>query len=111
MKWLFSLVLCGLAITLGFKLLPVYIDNRAVKSIAQELVADGGLKNQPKRQIQSALNNMFATRNLAHLDPAEVVQIHRDNQGGLVLDVKYEERRKLMYNLEIVAAFDDQISR
>jgi hypothetical protein len=111
MKWVLTLVLGGLAITVGFKLLPVYIDNKTVMTIAQELVDDQELKNQPKRHIQSALDNMFLTRDVGHLDPKEVVNIHRDDNGNLVLGVKYEERRKLMYNLEIVAAFDDQISR
>lgn len=111
MKWVLTLLLGGMAITFGFKLLPVYIDNKAVKTIAEELVADHELKNQPKRQIQSALDNMFATHNITHLDPKEIVKIERDDNGQLVLGVKYEERRKLMYNLEIVAAFDDQISR
>lgn len=111
MKWVLTLLLGGMAITFGFKLLPVYIDNKAVMTIAEELVADQELKNQPKRQIQSALDNMFLSHNLAHLDPKEIVKINRDDNGELVLGVKYEERRKLMYNLEIVAAFDDQISR
>ncbi len=111
MKWVLTLLLGGTAIVFGFKMLPVYIDNKTVMTIAEELVTDHELKNKPKRHIQSALDNMFLTRNLAHLDPNEIVRINRDDNGDLVLGVKYEERRKLMYNLEIVAAFDDQISR
>ena len=40
----------------------------------------------------------------------EIVKVVRDNSGDWVLDIKYEERRKLMYNLEIVAGFDEQFT-
>jgi len=111
MKWLLTLALCGLVAVAGFRLLPVYIDNRSVVSIAQDVVRDTELDGKPKKLVQSALAAQFYERSLHHLDPKEVVSIARDKSGDLVLDIKYEERRPLLYNLEIVAAFDDQISR
>ena len=56
------------------------------------------------------VEQLFSSNDINSLDPKEVVKVERDNTGRWVLDVKYEERRKLLYNLEIVAAFDDQFT-
>ena len=109
-KWAIGLAIAAIIGLTGFKLVPVYINNHAVKKIAQEVVRDDTLKDSTKRAVLGRLSNEFHERNLSHLDPKEVVKVARDTNGNLVLDVKYEERKKLMYNLEIVAGFDEQFS-
>ena len=109
-KWVIGIVVIGFAGITAFQLVPVYIHNHAVAKIAQQIVSDPELKNRPKREVLSTLRTRFADNSLTHLDPKEVVSVARDSNGELVLDVKYEERRKLMYNLEIVAGFDEQFT-
>jgi len=109
-KWLGMLALIGVVAITGIQLVPVYMSNYAVKQIAQEVVADTSLKAKPKRDVLNQLKGRFIAQDLDHLDPGEIVKVARDNNGEWVLDVKYEERRKLMYNLEIVAGFDEQFT-
>lgn len=109
-KWLFGLTVAGLIGLTGFKLIPVYIHNHAVKTIAQDVVSDADLKNRPKREVLNQISSRFYDNNISHLDPKEIIKVARDTNGNLVLDVKYEERRKLMYNIEIVAGFDEQFT-
>lgn len=109
-KWFVGLVVTGVIVLNGVKLLPVYLNNHAVKKIAQQIVNDDELKRSPKREVLGQLKSRFMENNLTHLEPKEVVKVARDANGNLVLDVKYEERRKLMYNIEIVAGFDEQFT-
>lgn len=109
-KWALALAVAGVLGLAGIKLVPVYISNHAVSKIAQQIVSDAELKNKPKREVLSQLEREFLENNLGHLDPKKVVKVARDANGGLVLDVKYEERKKLLYNLEIVAGFDEQFT-
>lgn len=109
-KWGLGILLAGAVLLTGFKLVPVYIDNHALNKIVGEVLRDGELKNRPRREVLSALQGRFADHNLTHLDPKEVIKVARDKNGELVMDVKYEERRKLLYNLEIVAGFDEQFT-
>ncbi len=109
-KWVVGLAVLGFVGLTGFKLVPVYINNHAVGKIAQDVVTDTELKNRSKREVLGKIGRQFADNNLSHLDPKEVMSVARDSNGNLVLDVKYEERRKLLYNLEIVAGFDEQFT-
>lgn len=109
-KWLGILAIVFFVAVTGIQLVPVYMSNYAVKQIAQDMVEDTSLKSRPKREIISQLKGRFNAQDLHHLDPGEIVKVARDNKGDWVLDVKYEERRKLMYNLEIVAGFDEQFT-
>jgi len=106
-KWLVGVGIGAIFIVTGLQLVPVYINNHAVKTIAKDVVADGTLKGQPKREIMRAISTKF-TQNDLTLNPENVVKVSKDVNGDLVLDVKYEERRPLFSNLEIVAGFDDQ---
>lgn len=109
-KWVLGILLVGAVLLTGFKLVPVYIDNHALNKIVNDVLKDTELKSRPKREVISALQERFRDHNLTHLDPKEVIKVARDSNGELVLDVKYEERRKLLYNLEIVAGFDEQFT-
>lgn len=109
-KWLGILAILFFVALTGFQLVPVYMSNYAVKQIAQEVVTDSALKSKPKREVINQLKGRFLAQDLDHLDPGEIVKVGRDNNGEWVLDIKYEERRKLMYNLEIVAGFDEQFT-
>ncbi len=109
-KWVIGIVVIGFVGITGFQLVPVYINNHAVNKIARQVVSDTELKNRPKREVLGKIQKQFSDNKLSHLDPKEVVSVARDSNGELVLDVKYEERRKLMYNLEIVAGFDEQFT-
>ena len=109
-RWLCILAIIGVVGITGFRLVPVYMNNYAIKQIAQEVVADTSLKSKPKREVINQLKGRFNAQDIDHLDPGEIVKVVRDNSGDWVLDIKYEERRKLMYKLEIVAGFDEQFT-
>jgi len=109
-KWLGILTIAGILAVMGIQLVPVYIQNYTVKKVAQEVASDVELQKSPKREVRNRLAQLFNSHDINSLDPKEIVTVDRDNTGQWVLGVKYEERRKLLYNLEIVAAFDDQIT-
>lgn len=109
-KWLAVATIAGIFAVMGIQLLPVYIQNHAVKKIASEVVSDAELAESPKRKVMAKVTELFNRNDINSLDAKEVVTVGRDKVGELMLIVKYEERRKLLYNLEIVAAFDDEIT-
>ncbi len=109
-KWFLGLAVVGFFAVSVFQLVPVYMTNHTVSQIVQQVVSNSELDGRPKRDVLRLLSTRFAERDLDHLDPNEMMKVARDANGKLVLDVKYEERRKLMYNLEIVAGFDEQFT-
>lgn len=108
-NWILGFVIGGFLLLTGFQLIPVYMDNHAINKIVADVVTDDELKKRPKREVLGELEGRFAASDI-DLKPKEVVKLARDTNGELVVDVKYEQRRKLMYNLEIVAGFDEQFT-
>jgi len=104
------MAVAAIFIVAGLQLGPVYIQNQMVKKIAEQVVTDAEMQKSPKRDVMKRLAQLFSNNDINSLDPKEVVSVDRDNTGQWVLGVKYEERRKLIHNIEIVAAFDDQIT-
>ncbi len=109
-KWIGIIAITAIVAVLGVQMVPVYIQNQTIKSIAQKVVTDNELASAPKRDVVKAIENGFSANSINSLKPKEVVTVNRGAAGDWVLDVKYEERRKLLYNIHIVAAFDDQIT-
>ena len=105
-KWIITIAIAGIVALMGIQFVPVYIQNHAVKKVAQE-VLDSDLRS--KREVNKKVAELFDLNDI-NKDPKEILTLARDNKGAWVVDVKYEERRKLLYNLELVAAFDDQIT-
>jgi len=109
-KWIAGIAVIAMVALLGMALVPAYIENHKVTKIATQVVNDPELAKSPRRVVAKRVEELFRTNEVKNLKPEDVVTVLRDNAGELVIDVKYEERRKLVYNLEIVAVFDDQIT-
>lgn len=105
-KWIITIAIAGMLALVGIQFIPVYIQNHAVKKVAQEVIS-GDFKS--KRAVIKKAEELFRLNDI-NKDSKEILSVNRDNTGEWVVGVKYEERRKLMYNLELVAAFDDQIT-
>jgi len=107
-KMLGAVVLCGAVALLGMKLVPVYMQNYKIKKIAEQVVSDPELRS--KREVVKKVEELFRFEDIDDLEVKDTVIVNRDNVGEWVLDVKYEKRSDLVYNLGVIATFDDQIT-
>ena len=105
-KLLVTIAVAGMLALVGIQFIPIYIQNHAINKVAQDVVSQDF---RSKREIVSRVEELFRLNDIGQ-NPKEIMKVVRDNKGNWVVDVKYEERRKLMYNMELVAAFDDQIT-
>ncbi len=106
-KLIVTVAIAGVVALMGIQFVPVYIQNHAITKVAQDVVSQDDIKS--KKDIVKRVEEGFRLNDISQ-NPKEIMTVQRDNKGKWVVDVKYEERRKLMYNLELVAAFDDQIT-
>lgn len=105
-KWIVTIAIVCMVALMGVQFVPVYIQNHAVKKVAQEVLSSD---LRSKREMTVKLEELFKFNDI-NKNHKDILTLQRDNKGKWVVDVKYEERRKLMYNLQLVAAFDDQIT-
>lgn len=89
---------------LAMKLLPLYIDDYAIGKALSSLQDMEELYGSPKPNIKSILRKKMAGDYTRDLRDEEI--IITKNKGELVIDVIYEARVPIIYNLDIVATFE-----
>lgn len=92
----------------GMSAAPMYFNHFTVMEIVNGISNDPALRDQTTRQVKSAVTKQFQTNNLWDMDPEEVVKVRRDKTLGLIIDVDYEVRRPLFYNMELIAHFSEE---
>lgn len=104
----FLIVLCvvGFFIFLGMKLFPVYSEYSSVVTDMKGLAAEPGVERLTPEQIRARLMTRF---DLSYVDSVKPQDIKIVRQNGYQLQVAYEVRRNMMYNLDFVAVFDKTV--
>lgn len=89
---------------LAMKLVPLYIDDFAIGKALSSLEAERDLYNSPKPRIRETLRRKLTADYTRDLKDDEI--IITKNKGDLTIDVVYEARVPVVYNLDIVAKFE-----
>lgn len=98
------LVLIGFAGLVAVKLVPVYLNYWSVASVAESVIKDTG-PDDPMPETWDKLVTRFDLNNIDHLDARKILKVKRVD-GGLQIDVEYERRKPLAYNVALVVSFD-----
>lgn len=100
------LALLSFALTVGIRLLPTWLDGRAVKnsllSVAEQSSAANSLQEVSKR-----LDSNFNTNRIEAIKLKDV-KIYRE-KGKIIIDANYEKRTPLFQNVDAVLMFNDNI--
>ena len=88
----------------GMKLFPMYSEYYSVRSALKGLANEPGIANTEPRRIQDLFFRRLYVNYSENVKP-EHVKIKRVGAGWQI-DVKYEVRRPLMGNLDVVGRFE-----
>lgn len=104
----FLIVLCvvGFFIFIGMKLFPVYSEYSSVVTDMKGLAAEPGVERLTPEEIRARLIKRF---DMSYVDSVRPQDIKIVRQNGYQLQVAYEVRRNMMYNLDFVAVFDKTV--
>lgn len=106
MSFLIVLVVVGFFIFIGMKLFPVYNEYWSVSTDMKGLAAEPGVKQLSPEQVRDRLFRRF---DISYVDSVKPQNVKVTRQNGYQLNVAYEVRRNLMYNLDFVAVFDKTV--
>ena len=98
-----ALVLVASAMLLAMKLVPLYIDDYAITKGLESLQKEENLYSNSKSAVRSKFLRKLAAEYTRPLGKDEI--IIEKKKGLLVLDIIYEARVPVVYNLDIVAKF------
>jgi type II secretory pathway pseudopilin PulG len=92
--------------TIVVRVLPVYMEGRAVKT-AIEGVAAASSAEQSLGEVGKRLAGSFNTNQIEGLKPAKV-KIYRD-KGKIIINANYESRTPVFEGVDAVVMFNDNI--
>ncbi|MGI1677359.1 MAG: DUF4845 domain-containing protein [Cellvibrionaceae bacterium] len=108
--WLAILMASGFFLMCGFKVIPLYADNiymkNSLKSLSQLENPEGGFEGVTNGEIKAQLNNFNMVNNIRNPE-ANNIKIERFKNKFLV-NLNYERRVPLFYNIEVVTTFKNQ---
>ena len=98
------LAVAGLFIFVGMKVVPMYMEYYAVKKSLEGLSLEPGIANAAPDRIRNLFFRRLYVNYSENVKP-ENVKIERA-AGGWHMTVKYEVRRELISNLDVVGNFE-----
>ena len=102
-QWLVLIMIVGTIATMAIRTVPHYIDFYTMVSLVEAL-PDEQVHSMTKQKIRDSLKKRFKINNIRDLDPAKVVGIER-KRGETTLELEYEVREHLFYNIDVVMSF------
>jgi hypothetical protein len=108
MSWLFVIAIFGFLLTLGLKVAPWYLDNGTMVRVLDDMALESGMGSKTTPQIDKILKQRFRVNNILVFDFKENVLLVRD-RDGVSITLAYEERGKVIRNLDFVAVFSHTV--
>ena len=94
----------GFFVYIGMQLFPVYQEYYAVRTAMKSLSGSGDMSGQDPQRLQDTFFRRLDASYALHVTP-ENVQFEPIT-GGWRMHVRYEARRALIANLDVVGKFD-----
>ena len=99
------LILVGLTLLFGLKVTPAYMDNNVIGN-AMAGMANNDLANMSITEVRRNLGRTMQTNNIEGFDMGNVQEVNVD--GTDYIDINYESRVHLFYNIDIVVVFENR---
>lgn len=93
-----------LLVTVGLKLLPVYMESMKVNSVLQSLHDETDLDRMAKSELKKIILRRLSVNDVANVDSSHI-KIDRE-PGSVKVNIAWEVRIPMMSNLDVIAHFD-----
>lgn len=104
---LLVMIVIGFVALIGMKVVPMYIQYFTVRSSIESIRKEPQLAQMSSTDIQAAIQKRF---DIGYVDNITARDLKiRNDRGGRVLDLSYQDERDLFYGLSVVLKKDEVI--
>ena len=104
---LLVMIVIGFVALIGMKVVPMYIQYFTVRSSIESIRKEPQLAQMSSTDIQTAIQKRF---DIGYVDNITARDLKiRNDRGGRVLDLSYQDERDLFYGLSVVLKKDEVI--
>jgi len=107
--WLLMILVFGSVITMGMKLLPLYLDHNTMSKVLDGMAAEKGLAGKRQYELEDMIKKRFKVNNVRDFNHKDNLVIKRDKSGVEVI-IDYEVRIPLIHNVDLIASFDKSVT-
>ena len=98
----------GSVLSLGAKLVPLYMDHNTMSTIMDKMAEESGLGIKNDSQLVDLMKQRLKLNNIRDFPIHEHLEIKRSGRGTEVI-LDYEVRMPLIHNIDMIASFNKQI--
>ncbi len=106
---IFLLVIVGMVLLSALKIAPAYMDNNVVVNAMEGIINNNDFSSMSLSDIRSDLQRTLVTNSIRDFDLGSVVLTREGNNS--YIDINYESRSQLFYNIEIVVVFENRFDK
>lgn len=103
--WFLILCMIGALMVFGIKSIPVYLSHYQVYSALEWAANQPDLAKAPIQEIRRRLELKFDTGYVRHIKARDIM-VKRKPGGVRTIGVKYEVRKSLFYNIDLIYMFE-----
>lgn len=92
-------------LTIGLKVMPIYVDHNLVVGICEELIESGEAANMTTTDVRNRVSNTLRINNVLDFNLNDISM--RKENGQAIITIAYERRVEVVGNLDLVATFED----
>lgn len=97
----------SLVLALGAKLVPVYLDHRAVLSVTRSTLAEDDATSLSETRIRRRIAQGLRINGVRDFDTGRIEIVRTGSQ--VEARIRYQERVPLIYNIDLMIRFDDRV--
>lgn len=105
---LILVALFGLVILATLKIVPAYVDDRAITNTMENIAAGNDFADMSISEVRTSLMRTLNTNRIS-FDANNVVLVREG--GKEFVDVNYESRKPLFYNIDAVVKFEHRFNK
>lgn len=103
-SWLFIILIFGGALSIAFKVIPLYMDHNAMSSILDSMATEDAMAGKPRQMLKDMIKQRFKMNNIRDFSVKDNVEIKRTANGTEVI-MDYQARMKIVKNIDLIADF------
>lgn len=102
-----TVVLVASILLLAIKIIPLYIDDYAIANALEAVIQEEDIVTANKKQVQASIVRRLSADYTRDLKDDEIIITKEKDKT--IIDVVYEARVPIAYNLDIVAKFEHRV--
>jgi hypothetical protein len=106
--WLFVITIFGFSLTVGMKILPLYIDHSTMLGVMDGMTEQRGLAALSTPELDKILDQRFRVNNILEFNYEDNVTMEREGETVFII-LAYEVRVPLIRNIDLIVYFDDSV--